>query len=171
MRLWTWSNLAKSISINMQFNFNFKIESTLYFYNTFFYIDENWIIWNWFLAKIILISQIICFNIIQNDGILNRGLSSNIWWPRSANDIIFTEQCTVHTKKHILLKKLFTNGVNIGLPLQVWVKKQSMECKHTNSLVKKKFWAQWSVKKMMQTVFREMNWFFRKMCNCKQYFL
>ena len=53
-------------------------------------------------------------------------------------------------------QKIFTNRLNMGLPLQAWVKKQSIESKLTDSPVKKKFWSQQSIKKVMLTVFLDI---------------
>ena len=39
----------------------------------------------------------------------NRGLSSNFWWLTSAKYVHFAEAC--------LSQKMFTNRLNIGLPL------------------------------------------------------
>ena len=61
----------------------------------------------------------------------------------------------------------------MGLPQQAKVKDNPW--KHTDSLIKKKFWVQWSVKKVMLTVFWSIKEpiidFFEKRCNCKQCFL
>ena len=80
---------------------------------------------------------------------LKGGLWSNFW--RSANHIIFKEECVIGYRKVCLLKKKkkFTNGLNLGLLSWVWVKRESMEWKHTDSPVNKKFWEQQSVKKVM----------------------
>ena len=40
-------------------------------------------------------------------------------WLRSANHVKFTEKCVMWTKKLILGKKKFTNGLNMGWPLQI----------------------------------------------------
>ena len=50
---------------------------------------------------------------------------------------------------------MFTNGLNMGLPLQTRIKK-TVKWKHPDSLIKKKFWVQWSVKKVMLTIFCDM---------------
>ena len=55
-------------------------------------------------------------------------------------------------KIYNLVKKMFTNGRNIGLPLELESKRQSMEWKHC-SQKKKKFQVQWSVKKVRLIVF------------------
>ena len=44
---------------------------------------------------------------------LNRGLSSNFRWLRSANHVKFTEKCVMCKGKHVLVKKKkFINWVN-----------------------------------------------------------
>ena len=55
-------------------------------------------------------------------------------------------------------QKMFVNGLNMGLPLQVWVKRQSMEGKYTDSLVKKKFSEQLPAKKNMVTFLWDRKW-------------
>ena len=43
---------------------------------------------------------------------LNRGLSSNFCWLRSANHVKFTEECVMFMEEHVLIKqKMFTNGL------------------------------------------------------------
>ena len=59
---------------------------------------------------------------------------------------IYRRMCNVY--REVLVQKMFTNGLNMSL-----LKRCSMELKHTDSLVKKKFWAQQSVKKIILTVF------------------
>ena len=53
---------------------------------------------------------------------LNRGLSFNFWQLRSTNHEKFTE-CELYTEKQVLVKKMFSRGLNIDLPLQAWVYK------------------------------------------------
>ena len=36
---------------------------------------------------------------------LNKELSSNFYWPRSANPVKYTEECVMYTKKQHLVKK------------------------------------------------------------------
>ena len=50
---------------------------------------------------------------------LNRVLSSNFWWLKSAKHVKFTEECVICTEKHVLVKeniykwvKLFKEGLN-----------------------------------------------------------
>ena len=54
---------------------------------------------------------------------LNRVLSSNFWWLKSENYVKSTEECVNCTKKHILVKKMFTKSLNTGLPWWAWVEK------------------------------------------------
>ena len=51
----------------------------------------------------------------SNAPTLNRGLSSNFWWMRSANHVKFTEECVMC--EAYFSKKMFIHGLNIGLPL------------------------------------------------------
>ena len=55
-------------------------------------------------------------------------------------------------EKHVLVKRFFTNGLNIGLPLWAWAKKIIYGVE-THSLVKKKFRVPQSVIKVKLTVF------------------
>ena len=58
----------------------------------------------------------------QSTSGLNRVLPSNFWWLRSANHVKFTENCVISTYMYVLVKKMFTNGLNIGLILWAFVK-------------------------------------------------
>ena len=49
---------------------------------------------------------------------LNRGLSSTLWLLRSANHAKFIEECGMCIEKHVLVRKMFTNQLNMSLPLQ-----------------------------------------------------
>ena len=67
-----------------------------------------------FTAKIIFIFQKYLFSgyskkwhIKQSDPDLNRGLSSNLWWLRSANHVKFTQEYNMCIKKHVLVKNLY----------------------------------------------------------------
>ena len=98
---------------------------------------------------------------------LNRCFLSNFWWLRSANLVKFTEECVLSTEKHVFKKNVQKWS---SLPPWIGVKK------HTDSPIKKKFQAQWSVKKIMLIKFWGMkwpitNWFTCKRCNGKQCFL
>ena len=46
-----------------------------------------------------------CCWIKQSAPGLNRGLSSNFWWLSCANNVKFTEECVMCTRKHLLVKK------------------------------------------------------------------
>ena len=50
-------------------------------------------------------------------------------------------------------KKIFINGLNMGLLLWAWVENIVHKVKHTDSSVKEKLQVQWSVKKVMLTMF------------------
>ena len=52
-------------------------------------------------------------------------------------------------KKHILVKKIFTNGLKMGFPVDPELKRHFIEWKYTDSSAKKKFWVQQAVKKVM----------------------
>ena len=54
----------------------------------------------------------------------------------------------MHMEKHVLVKEIFINGLNMGLSLWARVKDSG----NTDFLVKKKFWVQQTVKVML-TVF------------------
>ena len=70
------------------------------------------------------LQMLICHKIgPTNHPCLNRGLSSNPWWLTSTNHVQLTEECMMCTEKHVLVKKIFTNELNIVLPLWAWVKK------------------------------------------------
>ena len=78
-------------------------------------------------------------------------LSSNFWWQTMWN----LQKSVWFIWRSSFNLNIFTNGLNMGLLLLTLLKRQFM--KHTDSLVKKKFWAQQSVKKLMLTVFCVMN--------------
>ena len=59
-------------------------------------------------------------------------------------------------EKHVLAKEIFTIQWKVGLLQWTETKRQSMEWKHTNFPIMKKFWVQWSVKKVMLSVFWDM---------------
>ena len=63
---------------------------------------------------------------------LNRGLLSNFWWLRSANHVKFTEECMMFMEKYVLGTKMFTNGLNMGLPLQDWEAKVKLDFEYIN---------------------------------------
>ena len=49
---------------------------------------------------------------------LNRCVTSNFWWLRSANNVKFTEESVMCMEKNVLVQKIITNGLNIGFSLQ-----------------------------------------------------
>ena len=46
-------------------------------------------------------------------------------------EVKFTKEYFVCTEKHVLVKKIFTNGVNNSLPLRTWVEKDCSWCGNT----------------------------------------
>ena len=89
-------------------------KSKLFFFNFNIFFNKFYIIWNWYVAKIILISQIYLFfgyskwqQIKQSAPALNRDLSSNFWQPRSPNYMKFTKECVISSEKHILVKNVY----------------------------------------------------------------
>ena len=38
---------------------------------------------------------------------MNRDLSSNFWWLRSANHVKFTEESVICTEKHVLVRTMY----------------------------------------------------------------
>ena len=82
----------------------------------FVYIKSNFNLANIFVLKLFKMAanQIECFN---------RGLPSNFCWLRSTNHVKFTEECLICIETHILVKKIFTNRLNLNLTLQAWIKK------------------------------------------------
>ena len=84
--------------------------------------------WNTFIARIFYKPRKnICFLAIQSGSKLcsvpgsNKGLSSSFWWLGGTNHMKFTEECVIRTEKRVLVKKMFTNWLHIGFPLQVLV--------------------------------------------------
>ena len=62
-----------------------------------------------------------------------------------------TAECVIYMEKHVIVTKMFTNGLNLDLPQRALFEK-FMEWKHTDSLVMKRFQTQRSVKKVRLTV-------------------
>ena len=89
------------------------------------------------IAKIFLLRL---FKIAENQSApgLNRDLSRNFLWLRSANHVKFTDEWMIYKEKLVLIKNMFTNGLNMSLPQWAWVKK-TVSGVETHSLVKKKF--------------------------------
>ena len=125
----------------------------MFFSEFFFHKRKLCIVWNWFIAKNTLILVLRLCKMAANQSALglNRDLSSNFWWLRCVNHVN-TEECVIFTEKYILVK----NCLEMDLPLWPQLKKQSMEWKHTDFLVKKKFQAQQSVIKVILTVLLDM---------------
>ena len=70
----------------------------------------------------------------QTDSLgLERGLPSKFWWLTSANHANFIEECVMCTEKHVLVKIVFTNKLNMGLPSER--KKTSPDSENTLILV------------------------------------
>ena len=93
-------------------------------YKSFFYLSFQHI---WFISFYLPLN--ICFECIQNSGNLNRILSSDFWWLRSANHVKFIEEFVMCIGKQVLVRKFFTKGLNVSLPLQIWVEKTVHEMK------------------------------------------
>ena len=70
-------------------------------------------------------SKNICFEAIENGGISNsapisnRDVSSNFKWKSCE----IYEEDVMCIKKHVLIKRMFTNWLNMGLPRWAWVEK------------------------------------------------
>ena len=60
---------------------------------------------------------------------------------KNYNQVKFTEEYVTCAEKHVLVKKMFKNGVNMGLPQQAWVK-NTVHGVEAHYLVKKKYQAQ-----------------------------
>ena len=106
---------------------------------------------------------------------LNRGLPSNLWWLRCANQMKFTEEYVMCMEIHVLVKKTFTNGLNMGLPLQARGEKTVYGVET--------YWLSGKENILGATVSKESHaddilgherthdyWFPWKRCNCKQCF-
>ena len=130
----------------------FEKKSKMIFFRIFFHKFKLCIVWNWFIAIIILISQKYLFwgyfkwgQIKQSSTGLNRGLSSNYWWLRSVNHVKFTEECILCIEKHVLIKKIFKNGLCDYEPGLKW---QAMVCKHIESLgTSRLYWQSFGIRK------------------------
>ena len=76
----------------------------------------------------------------QNDSILIRGLTSEFSWLRSANHEIYRPICDVY--EECRYKKNAYEGVKNGFTsTNLSWKRHSLEWKHTDSPIRKKFWA------------------------------
>ena len=85
---------------------------------------------------------------------LNRGLSSNFSWLRSANHVKFTEECDINGEC-FSQKNLYKLGKHGSSMINRRQKDGSLSG-NTFFPVKEKFWVQQSVKKVMLTVFWDM---------------
>ena len=70
---------------------------------------------------------------VPNQIDLNRGLSSNFCWLRSANQVKFTEECMMCSQKHVLRKKCLQISSTWLGHYEPELKNQSIEWKHTDS--------------------------------------
>ena len=80
------------------------------FFEKFKFFLSKYYVFNWFIGKITLILEENSFwsyskwQIKESAPTLNRGLSSDFWWLRSANHVKFTE-CMMHMEEHVLEEK------------------------------------------------------------------
>ena len=58
---------------------------------------------------------------------------------RRTNHARFTEKWVMCAEKYVLVKKLFTNWLNMGCLCEPESKRKSIKCKNTDSQVMKKF--------------------------------
>ena len=54
---------------------------------------------------------------------LNRGVSSNLCCLRISNHVKFIQECVMYMQKHVFIKRMLTNDLNMGLSQRTWVKK------------------------------------------------
>ena len=105
-------------------------KSVRYYPSLFNFFYEFKLFIAWFIANVILNSQKYLLwryskwrKIKQNALGLNRGLSWNSWLLRSANNVKIIEEYVMCSEKNVLVKKMFTNGLNMSLLLQARVEK------------------------------------------------
>ena len=79
-----------------------------------------------FLKKANFFNKSKLFKMAENQTGLNRDLSSNFCWLRSGSHVKSKEKYLICTEKNVLVK-IFTNGLNMGFPLQIQVKKTRVE--------------------------------------------
>ena len=133
-------------------------------------------IWNWFIAKFISIFQnyvLKLFKMVANQiaSGLNKVLSWNFWWLRSANSVKFTEECGMCIEKHVLVNK---KNVYKWAKHEVCHYESELKRLFIDSLVKKKFQAHWSEdhgESYLGHKRTDHYWFLCKRCYCKQFFL
>ena len=61
-----------------------------------------------------------CLELVYNKSENSRLEQKSIiifWWLRNANSVKFTKEYVMRMEKQILLKTMFTNGLNMGLSL------------------------------------------------------
>ena len=124
----------------------------------------------------------ICFEAIQNGSKsnnapgLNRGLSSKFWWLRRANNVKFADECVKCMENHVLVKKRFINGWNMGLSLWTWVKKtiyglEMHWCYSKEKILGAALSKEGHADSLLGYEKTNHHWFPWKRCNCKQCFL
>ena len=107
-----------------------SVKCKIYFFWFSFNKCKFCIDWNLIIAKINLISQeylFWCYSKwrqikLRAPGLIS-GLSSIFSRLRNGNQIEFTEKCWMWTEKHVLSPKILSKELNMGLPLQAWVRK------------------------------------------------
>ena len=95
------------------------------------------------------------------------------WGIRCANHMKFIEKCVMCSEKHVLVKKMFTNKLNISLPLWAWVENSVFGVKTHLLSSKEKFLGAAVRKKghfdsLIGHERNQHNWFPWKSCNCRQ---
>ena len=97
-----------------------------------FHKCKHCIIWNWFIATTILISQKYLFKgylkwwqISVPD--LNKGLSKDFWQLRRAHHQKFTKECVMYIEKHVLVKKNVYRWIKQGFITLSLSQKDSLE--------------------------------------------
>ena len=100
----------------------------MYFFKFFFHKCKFCIIWNWYIVKIILISEkIFVLKPFKTD---MKQADSSKNQQRSAINFLLAEmykQCEIYrtcaySEKCVLVKRIFTNGLIMGLLFRSWVK-------------------------------------------------
>ena len=66
-----------------------------------------------------------------------KGLLSNFWWLRSVTNLKFTEENVICMEKHVLVKKCLQMDLTCVCYYEPDSKRQLMEWKYTDSLLKK----------------------------------
>ena len=98
---------------------------------------------------------------------LNRILSSNFWLLRSASYVKFSEECVIYMKRHVLIKKIITQGSDLLL----WARVETTVTLRR----RKKFQAKQPVKTVTLGIFWDMKgsiiMISSKRWDCKQCYL